>query len=147
MPARDTFHDAVRNALIKEQWNITDDPFCIRLIDTDINVYVDLAAERIIAAEKENQKIAVEVKSFVGTSFITDFHSALGQFLDYRVALRDQEPGRHLYLAIPVDTYNAFFKRRFIQLVCQEYQVTLIVFDPKHKEILEWKKYKHTEII
>jgi hypothetical protein len=145
MPAKDKFHEAVKNALAKEQWEITADPFCIRLLDTDINVYVDLAAERLIVAEKENRKIAVEVKSFLGTSFITDFHSALGQFLDYKVALRDQEPERELYLAVPADVYNAFFKRRFIQTVCREYQIALIVFNPAQEEILAWKNFRHTE--
>jgi hypothetical protein len=140
MPARDIFHETVKQALIKDGWTITADPFVIKLRDSDMNVYVDLAAERIIAAEKANEKIAVEVKSFVGTSFMMDFHEALGQFLDYRVALKDQEPERHLYLAIPMDIYQAFFTRRFVQLVCQEYQLTEIVFDPKQEVILSWIK-------
>lgn len=139
MPARDIFHDTVKHALIKEDWVITHDPFWIKLVDSDINVYVDLAAERVIAAEKSDQKIAVEIKSFTGTSFMADFHEALGQYLDYRVALKDREPDRQLYLAIPIDIYNAFFRRRFIQVVCQEYHVILIIFDPETEEILSWK--------
>ena len=27
MPAKDTYHDPLRNALIKDGWTITDDPF------------------------------------------------------------------------------------------------------------------------
>jgi hypothetical protein len=139
MPARDIFHDNFRNALIKDDWVITHDPYWIKLKNSDMNLYVDLAAERMIAAEKAGQKIAVEIKSFVGTSFIADFHEALGKFLDYRVALRDKEPDREVYLAVPIDTYNAFFTRRFIQNVCQEYQVHLIIFDPISEDILSWK--------
>jgi hypothetical protein len=60
MPARDIFHETVKQALIKDGWTITADPFVIKLRDSDMNVYVDLAAERIIAAEKANEKIAVD---------------------------------------------------------------------------------------
>ncbi len=84
MPEKDIFHDIVKNALIKEKWKITDDPLFIQY--GGIDFYVDLGAEKIIAAEKEGQKIAVEIKSFVGTSIISEFHNALGQFMNYRLA-------------------------------------------------------------
>ena len=141
MPAKDIFHHHVKHALKKEHWIITHDPYWIKLVDSDINVYVDLAAERIIAAEKDEDKIAVEIKSFVGTSMMTDFHQALGQFLDYRVALRDKEPERQLYLAIPSDVYNAFFRKPFIQKVCQEYHIFLMIFAPKTEDIRLWKNF------
>jgi hypothetical protein len=81
MPAYDTFHEAVKRGLIKEGWTITDDPLMIEFGVLD--VYIDLAAERLIAAERENQRIAVEIKSFLGPSLLTNFHTALGQFLVY----------------------------------------------------------------
>ncbi len=56
---------------------------------------IDLAAEKLIAAERENEKIAVEVKSFLEkSSAISEFHTALGQFINYRGALRRREPER-----------------------------------------------------
>ena len=140
MPAKDIFHEAVKRALQKDQWTITHDPYWIKLADSDINMYTDLAAERIMAAERSGEKIAVEVKSFVGNSFIAEFHEALGKFLDYRVALREKESERQIYLAITLDTYHAFFARRFIQTVCQEYQVKLLIFDPQQEEVSLWKK-------
>ena len=139
MSAKDIFHEAVIHALTKEGWIITHDPFWIKLADSDINIYIDLAAEQIIAAEKADQKIAVEIKSFTGNSLIADFHTALGQVLDYRVALRGIDPQRQLYLAIPVDVYNAFFQRRFIQSVCDEYRISLLVFEPGSEDIVLWK--------
>ena len=66
MPARDLYHDAVKSALIKEGWLILADPYRIRYKDLDL--YADLAAERPIAAERDDQKIVVEIKSFVGRS-------------------------------------------------------------------------------
>ncbi len=84
MSTRDIFHYAVRRALEKEQWTITDDPLELEL--EEVTVKIDLGAERLIAAERENEKIAVEIKSFISPSAVSDFHKALGQFLNYRYA-------------------------------------------------------------
>jgi CRISPR/Cas system-associated exonuclease Cas4 (RecB family) len=81
MAAKDLFHEAVRRGLEKDQWMITDDP--LELEWEEVKVKIDLAAERLIAAERGGEKIAVEIKSFIGTSAISDFHTALGQFLNY----------------------------------------------------------------
>jgi hypothetical protein len=48
---------------------------------------IDLGAEKLLSALKGNRRIAVEVKSFVGLSTISEFHTAVGQFLNYRIAL------------------------------------------------------------
>ncbi len=80
--AKDLFHNTVKTALQKDDWQITDDPYALRYGTSD--VYIDLAAEEAIAAEKEGLTIAVEVKSFVGGSTISEFHTALGQFLNYK---------------------------------------------------------------
>lgn len=90
-------------------------------------------------AEKTGKKIAVEVKSFLGASDVTEFHSALGQCLNYRSALRLTEPDRTLYLAVPEDVYNEFFTRRFIQRVIVEHQLKLLIFNPNQEEIVQWR--------
>jgi len=64
MPARDLFHEAVRNALIKAGWTVTHDPLHLKWQGKDL--FVDLGAERLIAAELGNRKIAVEIKGFLG---------------------------------------------------------------------------------
>ncbi len=99
MPALDRYHQAVRNALIKDGWIITNDPLTLT-VGAD-HVYVDLAAERMLAAEKSVLKIAVEIKTFAGASRIADLEEALGQFVLCRMALRRTEPDRELYLAVP----------------------------------------------
>ena len=76
MPTKDIFHNAVKNALIKDGWTITDDP--LYLDYGGIHMYVDLGAEKIIAAEKDTEKIAIEIKSFVQASMTYEFHTALG---------------------------------------------------------------------
>ncbi len=100
MPAKDLFHEVVKHALQNDGWSITDEDY--RLEFGGVEVYIDIAAERLITAEREGQKIAVEVKSFIKPSTISEFHAALGQFINYRTALRYREPERMLYLAVPV---------------------------------------------
>ncbi len=137
MPAKDIFHDIVKNALIKEGWIITDDPLYLDYGGVDL--YVDLGAEKLIAAEKDQQKIAVEIKSFNRPSLITEFHSALGQFLNYRLVLEDLDPEREVYLAISEDVYEAFFTLVFTQKAIKKYHIKLIVYDVNQEVIKQWK--------
>jgi XisH protein len=136
--AKDLFHNAVKQALIKEQWVITADPLIIKI--EGVKLEIDLAAERIFAAEKAGQKIAVEIKSFLNPSTITDFHAALGQFLNYRLALQLREPERKLYLAVPIDTFESFFQEVFIQEAVKLYQVKLAIYNPIQEVITAWKE-------
>ena len=103
-------------------------------------MYVDLGAEPLIAAEKDEQKIAVEIKSFLRASTISEFHTAVGQFLNYRRALRVTEPDRRLYLAIPVEVYRTFFALPFIQEGVEEYGLQLLVYDAEEQMIVLWQK-------
>ncbi len=137
MSAKDRFHDAVKKALIKEGWTITHDPL---YLDFDSNrIQIDLAGEKLIAAEKGVEKIAVEVKSFLSPSTIYEFHLAVGQCFSYRIALSSQEPERQLYLAIPIFTYQEFFRRPFAQKTIQEAKIEIVVFDPTEEVITQWK--------
>lgn len=77
MSAKDIFHDKVKNALVKDGWTITDDPYSLKW-DNGENLLIDLAAERVIAAEKDNEKIAVEIKTLIGKSTMYDLHLAVG---------------------------------------------------------------------
>lgn len=135
--AKDVFHQQVKNALIKDGWNITHDPLTIRISEA-VKLQIDLAAESALAAERDSEKIAVEIKSFIGDSDISAFHTALGQYLNYCQALEEQEPDRSVYLAIPVETYQDFFQLPFIQRALKRYQVKLITYDPQQEEIKQW---------
>ncbi|MEO9123980.1 MAG: XisH family protein [Microcoleus sp.] len=137
MAAKDRFHNAVKIAIEKDGWTITDDPLFIKVEDVDF--YIDLGAEKLLAAEKAGQKIAVEIKSFLGASEVNEFHSALGQFLNYRLALSLKEPERILYLAVSSDIYDEFFSRRFIQRVIAEHQLKLLIFNAQQEEIVQWR--------
>ena len=136
--ARDLFHQVVKDALIKDGWNITHDPFPVDY--GDVQMQIDLGAERLLAASKDKTIIAVEIKSFVRPSAIAEFHTAVGQYLNYRRALRAQEPHRTLYLAVPSQTYDEFFRLRFIEEGIEEYQIYLLVYDVEERSIVKWKK-------
>ena len=99
-----------------------------------------MGAEQLLAAERANEKIAVEIKSFLNPSAITDFYAALGQFLSYRLALESVEPGRSLYLGVPVDVYQTFFQYEFTQRAVQRYEVLIVVYDPANEVIVQWTK-------
>jgi hypothetical protein len=137
MAAKDLFHNTVRTVLDKDGWTITDEHLFIQV--EDIDFFIDLAAEKILAAEKTGKKIAVEIKSFLGASDVSEFHLALGQFLNYRSALKLTEPDRTLYLAVPEDVYDEFFRRRFIQRAIEEHQLKLLIFNPEKEEIVGWR--------
>ena len=135
--AKDKFHDIVAIALQKEGWQITHDPLYINI--AEVEVYIDLGAERLLAAEKDGEKIAVEIKTFLNPSAISEFHTVLGQFLNYRLALKLEDPNRILYLAIPQAAWNTFFKREFAKLAIAEYQLKLVIFDVIQEVIVQWK--------
>ena len=136
MPAKDIYHNAVKNALVKDGWIITHDPLHIGFGGFDF--FIDLGAENLIGADKNGKKIAVEVKSFVGTSSLTEFHLAVGQLLNYRLVLKQEEPDRILYLAISEYVYDTFFKTIFGQLAAEGHKLKLIVFDELQEEITRW---------
>lgn len=101
--AKDVFHQQCKDALIRDGWKITHDPFVIR-ISKVTKLQVDLAAENAIAAGRDSEKIAVEIKSVVGALDISAFHTALGHYLNYVQALEECEPDRAAYLAVPTET-------------------------------------------
>lgn len=136
--AKDRFHQVVKKALESDGWNVTHDPLQIKVGGVDLEI--DLGAERLLAAERGEDKIAVEVKSFLATaSAISQFHTALGQFINYRAALRREDPDRVLYLAVPDLVYHSFFQLNFPASMLQENSVKLIVYDIESEQISLWK--------
>lgn len=136
MPQRDFHHASVVHALEKEGWTITDDPF--RLEYGRRNLYVDLGAETLLAAEKDRRRIAVEIKSFAGASDMRDLEVALGQYVLYRDILAELEPERTLHLAIPAFAYEEVFSDKLGQLVIRQQQLQLILYEEEAQEIVQW---------
>jgi hypothetical protein len=137
MSAKDIIHGAVRTALENDGWTITHDPLTLKYEDK--SVFIDLAAERwILAAERENEKIAVEIKSFISASIIQDLEVAFGQYMVYLSFLKRVESDRKLYIAITDVTYSIFLESQAIQMLLTDNHVPLIIMNPVTKEIVQW---------
>ena len=143
MSRKDLFHEAVKCALRKDGWTVTHDPFTVQISET-ITLKIDLGAENAIAAERGHEKIAVEIKSFLSDSDISEFHAALGQYLNYLQALEEKEPERTLHLAVPVETYRDFFQLPFVQKSLQRYAVNVITYSPSKEELEQWIDFRST---
>ena len=136
MPAKDRYHDWVKETLVQAGWVVSHDPLSIRI--GKIGIHVDLGLENLLGAEKEQQKIAVEIKGFLNFSKITDFYAAFGQYLCYKVALARKEPDRILYLAVPAPVYQKLFQEVLIQDVLKEYPAKLLIYKLSTQEIQSW---------
>lgn len=137
MPAKDIFHSNCKNALIKDGWTITHDPLSMKIGERDL--FVDLGAEKFLTAEKGNQKIAVEVKSFINRSEMQDLENALGQFTFYNDVLELREPERILYLAVRRKVFIKLFENDEAgKLLLLNKRLRLIVFEEEKEEIVKW---------
>jgi hypothetical protein len=136
MPAKDIYHNAVRFALVKDGWEILTEDYTLEYGGD--RLYVDIAAEKSIAAEKQGQKILVEVKSFLGRSFINDLEQAVGQYVVYRDILVETALDFELYLAITQGTYKSYFQRQLAQMIINRNQVKLLIVDAENEVIVEW---------
>ncbi|WP_254568069.1 element excision factor XisH family protein [Oscillatoria sp. HE19RPO] len=136
MPRLDLIHHAVKTALLKEGWTITDDPYILKYRRTTL--YADLGVERAISVQRHNQKLVIEIKSFVGVSKIQDLKEALGQLDIYSYILEEIEPDRKLYLAVSTTTYQNIFQLDIAQLILKKRYLPLIIVDLETEEITQW---------
>lgn len=137
--AKDKYHYLVKEALIAEGWTITDDPYPLDEWDPDWEI--DLGAERVIAAQKGKEKIAVEIKSFRELSFAYEFHRVIGQYFNYRVSLKEVEHDRVLYMAVPSKVWKENFDRKGILASLKEMNAKVIIYNTDTKKIEQWITY------
>ncbi|MEI6410456.1 MAG: XisH family protein [Bacteroidota bacterium] len=138
MPKKDLYHDLVRLALEKDGWNITHDPMRFRWRGRTI--WPDLGVEKIIAAERGTEQIAVEIKSFTTIAVMASFYEAIGQYDVYVTALSELDPGRKVVLAVPQNAYDDFFSTEFVQTIISTKGISLLVYDPQQVTITLWIK-------
>lgn len=136
MPKVDIYHEVVKQALIKDGWTITHDPFPLPIGHK--RLYVDLGADRLISADKGTHRIAIEIKSFLSASNVHDLELALGQYILYSKILRRIEPSRSLYLAVPQFAFEETFQIDIGTLLLEDQTVQLLVFDIESEVITQW---------
>jgi hypothetical protein len=140
---KDVFYSTVKDALEKDGWIITHDPYPLKMGKR--NLFVDLGAEAPLGAEKEGRKIAVEIKSFIGTSEITDLERALGQYSLYLILMSQVESDRQLYMAVPMDVFHGILSEPDGRRVLEALTVNVIVFDPIEVKLEQWIEWSNTE--
>ena len=140
MAAKDIYHEACRRALEKDGWTITHDPLTIPFDGTTL--LIDLGAESTIGAEREGERIAVEVKSFIRPSEVQDLRDAVGQYILYgdTMAETPTEADRTLYLAVRDETYRDVLSKPQTARFLRNRQVHLIVFNAEQGVITQWIK-------
>ncbi len=138
MSKRDKIHDAVKTALVKDGWTITADPFQIDYKESKLKA--DLAADRVLAAERQSEKIVVEVKSFLSPSPIHELQATAGQYQMYLMCLETFAPERELFLAISEPVWDAFFSLEITQDFIRRFPMKLFVVNLETEEIVLWKK-------
>lgn len=136
MPRKDQIHSAVRNALVKDGWTITDDPF--RIVYEDANVYADLRIVKSAAGTTLLRALVIEIKGFMGDSPIHSLENALGQYELYRIYLKRIAPEDKLYLAISSAIYEEQFARPAFVVIIEEKQLPVLVVDTECEEVVQW---------
>jgi hypothetical protein len=136
MSRRDDLHFSLRRTLEKDGWTITDDPLVLVLEKTFLKA--DLGAEKFFTAEKENQKIAIEVKDFDAPSVISELEKTMGQIQLYQWALEEQEPERQLFLAVSQPVYLKHFQKPIFQLAVKRNKINLLIYEPIDEVIIQW---------
>jgi hypothetical protein len=136
VPARDSIHDIVKEAVIKDGWEITYDPYVISYGERFL--FVDLGASSFIGVRQGNKDIAIEIKEFRGQSQIADLQQAIGQYTLYRLLLNQVDPERDLYLAVSEATYSDIFTEPIGKLAIAQIPLKLIIVDLKKKEVSQW---------
>ncbi len=146
MPQKDTSHDSIKQALINDGWEITDDPYVISY--DEYSLFVDIGAVdshpvrqaegKVIGLQRGEQQIAVEIKEFRGKSFITDLERAIGQYVLYRLLLKRTNSSRTLYLAVTDSVYADLFETDMGRAVITDVPLQLIVVSVEKMEVLQW---------
>src|SRR5262249_39421510 len=137
MPAKNIYHDAVLQALKADGWTITHDPLTLSYGGKDL--FVDIGAEwEVVGAEKGGRVSAVEIASFVNPSPVRALQEAVGQCEVYRVVMAQTHPARQLYLGVPAPVYDGILSERFGQLIVNQLQLHLLVFDAQQQRVVRW---------
>jgi hypothetical protein len=131
-----TLHDSARRTLEKDGWIITDDPLILVLEKTLLKA--DLGAEKFFTAEKEDRRIAIEIKDFDTPSVISELEKIMGQLQLYQWALEEQEPERQLFLAVSEAIYLKHFQKPIFQLAVTRNKINLLVYEPEREVIIQW---------
>lgn len=128
--ALNKIHNAVKNALIKDVWEITAENFQFQFMDLELDG--DLEAQKIFADERI-ENIYIVIKDFFGASILSDFETAFGKFVLLKTVYSEIKSDFKTYLAFSEYDYNNFFRT-----IIEEDKIPFFVFDLKNETITKW---------
>jgi hypothetical protein len=133
MSNKDTYHDVVIRALIKDGWTITGQQ--VRAFVGRRRLWIDLEAVK----GEQNLAILIEVKGFeTSPSQVEELYGAVGQYAVYKVALMINNVDAPLYLAVPTTAHQGILSEQLGREVVKQVGIKLLVFDPEAEEIVQW---------
>lgn len=97
-----------------------------------------------MSAQKGDEKIVIEIKSFVNPSFIYDLERVVGQYIIYRNFLKRTATDYKIYLALTQLVYKSNFDET-ISIIIDENEINLIIVDSEQEIITKWINYNNTE--
>ena len=136
MPRLDLIHAQVKQALMNDGWTITDEPY--NIVYGSVRLQADLGAQKSFAAVRNGTKIVVEVKSFTGKSLISEIENAIGQYLMYVGYMRLVGDEHKIYLALSQEVYEQFGDVDGLDMVLDQFSVSLLIVDIVNKEVVKW---------
>lgn len=144
MPQRDALHGIVEQALVNDGWRITDDPYVISYGERFLFVDLGAVEDRFVGAEREGERIVVEIKRLQGRSAIADLEQAIGQYVLYRLLLGQVEPEREIYMAVTNIVFDGLFSEPIGELVIDQLPLKLVVIDVEKVEVEQWIPPRHS---
>lgn len=137
MPAIDSCEPQVIRAFEKARWIVEHQPFSLRL-NAHERLFADLRLRRGTTTDR---LVIVEVKCFADRQSQTEeFYQAVGQYLTYRTALTMLSFDIPLYLALPLQAYSRYFRKRLVQEVTKSAKIAVVVVDIQREEIVAWNR-------
>lgn len=128
--------------MLKDGWQITNDPYVIsygeRFLFIDLGATGNETMSQFIGAQRQDRRIAVEIKDFRGRSAIESLEQAIGQYMLYQLLLAQVDPAREIYLAISDVVYDEIFSEPIGKLVIDELPMRLVVIDLQQTEVKQW---------
>jgi hypothetical protein len=135
MPAIDECQPQIITALTKLGWQVTHQPFVIRISKTE-GVFADLRLQHV---SDHRTIIIVEVKCFTETrSILDEFYHIVGQYILYRQALLLKQIDTPLFLAMPIQAFEQLSQKQTIVSVLEQNQIKIIVVNLGREEVVAW---------
>jgi hypothetical protein len=135
LPAKDSYHDTVKHALLKDGWTI--DAEQVTFILANRQCIIDIQASK----SAQGEIVLVEVKGFE-RSPVEQLAIAICKLQIYRFVLSELGQDIPLWLAVPLLAYHGILTEQMGLAMREQSDIDLLVFSPEREEIIQWIPYE-----